>query len=146
MCSCYVQYMYIDMITFSPENVYEELIALQRDKACGPDCIPAQLLKVSAEFISSPLSRIFKLSLDSGTLPRDWITANIVPVHKKGDKHLPSNFCPISLTSIVVKVMERIIHHQLTSVLESNKLISNSQHGFRNKHSTVALLLSAVND
>jgi len=59
------------------------------------------------------------------------VTANIVPVHKKGDKHLPSNYRPISLTSIV-KVMERIIHRQLVHALD---LISDSQHGFCHKHS-----------
>ena len=42
--------------------------------------------------------------------------------------------------------MERIIHCQLTVALESNKLISESQHGFRNKHSTVTLLASTIND
>ena len=93
-----------------------------------------------------PLSRLFQLSLSSGALPRDWVTANVVPVHKKGDKHLPSNYCPISLTSIVVKVMERIIHRQLVLALESKHLISDSQHGFRRKRSTVTLLLSAIND
>ena len=110
----------INTIKFTPENVYEERVNLQCGKACGPDSILAHLLKVGA-FICSPLSRIFQLSLDSGSLPRDWITANIVPVHKKDNKHIPSNYCPISLTSIVVKVMERIIHRQLTSALESNK-------------------------
>ena len=119
---------------------------MQRDKACGPDSIPAYLLKVGADFICSPLFRIFQLSPDSGSLPRDWITANIVPVYKKDDKHLSSNYRPISLTSFVVKVMERIIHRQLTYALESHKLISESQHGFRNKHSTVTLLVSAFDD
>ena len=119
---------------------------MQSDKACGPDNIPAQLIKVTADFICTPLSRIFQLSINSGSLPRDWITANIVPVHKKGDKHLSSNYRPISLTSIIVKVMERIIHRQLITALESKNLISEAQHGFRNKHSTVSLLLSSVND
>lgn len=99
--------------------------------------------KVGADFICIPLSRIF---LDSGSLPRDWVTTNIVPAHKKGDKHLPSNYRPISLTSIVVKAMERIIHHQLSAALESNKLFSESQLGFRNKHSTITLLVSTIDD
>ena len=137
-----------ESIHFYPKliDTVEELVNLQRDKACGPDSIPAHLLKVGADFICSPLSRIFQLSLDSSSLPRDWITANVVPVHKKGDKHLPTNYRPISLTSIVVKVMERIIHCQLSSALESNNLISESQHGFRNKHSTITLLASAIDD
>ena len=44
---------------------------------------------------------------------------------------------PISLTSIVIKVMERIIHCQLLNALEANHLISNFQHGFRHQHSTI---------
>ena len=53
---------------------------LKADKACGPDCIPVQLLQKSAEYISSPLAKFFQLSLSSGKLPRDWVTANIIPV------------------------------------------------------------------
>ena len=84
--------------------------------------------------------------MSTGTLPRDWTTANVVPVFKKGDKKVPSNYRPISLTSIVVKVMERIIRYKLTSVLEKSGRLSDNQFGFRNKRSTVSLLLSAVHD
>ena len=49
-------------IMFTPGNIYDELVTLQCNKACGPDSIPVQLLKVGAELISSPLSRIFQLS------------------------------------------------------------------------------------
>ena len=79
--------------------------------------------------------------MSTGTLPRDWTTANIVPVFKKGDKK--TNYRPISLTSTVVKVIEKIICYKLTSVLEKFGYLSDS---FRNKQSTVSLLLSAVHD
>ena len=72
--SVYFHPKLIDNITFTPANVYEELVNLQRDKACGPDCIPAHLLKEAADFICSPLSRIFQLSIDSGCLPRFWLS------------------------------------------------------------------------
>ena len=49
-------------------------------------------------------------SVISGSLPFDWISANIVPVHKRNDRHLPENYRPISLTSVVVNVLEHIIH------------------------------------
>ena len=83
---------------------------LNCNKACGPDLLSARLLKMSDEFIAPSLAQIFQLSLSSGKLPLDWVSANIVPIHKKGDKHLTTNYRPISLTSIVVKIMERIIH------------------------------------
>ena len=84
--------------------------------------------------------------METGTLPCDWVTANIVPVYKKGDKCDASNYRPISLTSIVVKIMERIIHSQLTSCLEAHGLILNHQYGFHRYHSTTHLLLEATYD
>ena len=88
--------------------VFELLRDQDPNKACGPDLIPARLLKEGAEEISHSLSRIFQLSLCSGTLPQDWISAHIVPVHKKNDKSNPSNYRPISLTSVVVKTLEKL--------------------------------------
>ena len=58
-------------IQFTSENVFEELSNLQHDKPCGPDNLLVQLLTVTAEFISLPISHLFQWSLSSGTLPRD---------------------------------------------------------------------------
>ena len=66
---------------------------------------------------------------------------------QKGDSHLSLNYRPISLTSVVIKVMERIIHRQIVKALETHNLISTYlQHGFRSCHSTVSLLLIAIHD
>ena len=136
----------IRFIKFDVEEVYNELQNLNCNKACGPDLLPARLLKMTAEFIAPSLAQIFQLSLSSGKLPLDWTSANIVPIHKKGDKQLTANYRPISLTSIVVKIMERIIHRQLVCALEEHNLLSDCQFGFRHKRSTVSLLLQAVHD
>ena len=119
---------------------------LNVSKACGPDSITPFLLKSSAEYISVPLSHLFNQSLSTGTLPFDWVSANVVPIHKRNDKHIPGNYRPISLTSVVIKVFERIIHQHLVSALESHHLLSPSQSGFRTRRSTVTLLTEAVND
>ena len=59
----------------------------------------------------------------SDDLPRDWMTANVIPVHKKGNKRLANNYRPISLTLIIVKIMEQIVHHHMIDVLsQSNRL------------------------
>lgn len=84
--------------------------------------------------------------MTTGTLPRDWVCANVVPLFKHDDKHTASNDQPISLTSIVVKTMECIIHSSLTSVLESHNLIGVHQFGFCKHHSTTHLLLQTVYD
>ena len=113
---------------------------------CGPDLIPARLLKEGAAEITHSLTKIFNLTLCSGTLPQDWLSAHIVPVHKKNDKRDPSNYRPISLTSIVVKTLERLVHREVVSALENKKLLSGYQYGFRTKRSTVSLLSEAVHD
>jgi len=102
---------------------------------CDP---PPPLRKLPTLFVHP-----YQLSIDSGCLSRNWITTNIVPEYTR---RVINIYHLISPTSIVVKVMERIIHHQLSAALESNNLISEAQHGFRNKHSTITLILSSVND
>ena len=103
----------LETISFSPDAVYQELMHLNVSKACGPDLLPPLILKKAADFICSPLSSLFNQSMSNGHLPRDWVIANVIPVHKKGNKRLASNYRPIRLTSIIVKVMERIVHHHM---------------------------------
>ena len=136
----------INTVDFTPNVVLKVLTSLNVSKACGPDLIPARLLKEGATSICASLAHLFQLSLDSGTLPSDWTTANVVPVFKRNDRHQPSNYRPISLTSLVVKVMEKIVHCQIMEALESHKLISSFQFGFRCGHSTVDLLLRTIHD
>jgi len=82
--------------------------------------------------------------MSSGKLPQDWITANIVPVFKKGDPRLSSNYRPISLTSIIIKVVERIVRFRIGSALSNNCRLSDCQHGFQPNHSTISSLLTVI--
>ena len=97
-------------VQFTPEIIFNVLHSLPVDKACGPDLLPAKLLKEGAESICVPLSRLFQRSFEVSILPFDWISANVVPVFKRGDRHKPANYRSISLTSLVVKAMEKVIH------------------------------------
>ena len=101
---------------FSEDEVCVELSKIDPRKSCGPDEIPARLLLEGAVWIAKPLSRLFNLSLESGSLPMDWKSSNITPVFKKGSKHSPANYRPINLTSVAVKVLERLIHHRITTL------------------------------
>ena len=68
--------------------------------------------------------------MSTATLPKGWVTANVVPVFKCDDKSIVKNYRPISLTPLIVKTMERIIYSQILSVLESHNKISPCQYGF----------------
>ena len=90
------------------------------------------------------MEKIFKLSLSSGECPEDWRSANVTPIHKKGDRTDPSNYRPVSLTSQVCKVLESIVRKHILKHLEANNILSDKQHGFREGRSCLTNLLEQV--
>ena len=96
-------------LQITTDGVLKLLQNIKVNKSCGPDNIPNIMLKECAVQLAPALSEIFQLSLDSGELPTDWLQANVTPVFKNGDVHQPSNYRPISLTSVTCKLLEHII-------------------------------------
>ena len=135
---------YVEDMSFSEDEEFKALSLIDPSKACGPDCIPGRLLKEGAPWLSEPLVALFNQSLQSGQLPSDWTCANVTPVHKKGSKHDPKNYRPVSLTSTVVKIMERLVHGKITNFLNEHNKLDPSQHGFRSRHSCQTQLLETV--
>ncbi len=119
---------------------------LKINKTPGPDTISPRILKEVKSELVKPLTLLFNTSLQSGSLPDDWKLANVTPIFKKGSKSLPCNYRPISLTSIVCKMLETLIRDKLVNHLEKNKLINNTQHGFRYKRSCLTNLLDFFYD
>ena len=112
----------------------------------NPDKVYPKLLKETKSEILSSLTTVFNMSLRQGIVPSDWKKANVTPIFKKGDKKIPGNYRPISLTSVVGKLLESIIREKIVRYLESHSLIGDSQHGFRNKRSCLSNLLTFYND
>ena len=132
--------------TITNNGVAKLLKDLKLHKAPGPDGIPAEILKLAADEVAPALGCIFQKSLDTGTLPSDWLCANVAPIFKKGDRSVASNYRPISLTSICCKTMEHIIHSNITKHFDNLSIITNKQHGFRKQHSCETQLILTVND
>ena len=132
--------------TISTEGVRRLLRGLKCHSATGPDGIPAYLLREASEELAPALSLLFQASLHQGKIPAAWKSADVAPIFKKGDRHDPSNYRPISLTSIICKIMEHIVHSQIIHHLDDHNLLSESQFGFRKKHSCELQLLLTVND
>ena len=95
-------------VFITPAAVEAKLRHLDATKAQGPDKIPPKVLKELSKELSSPLSLLFNMSIDSGEIPEDWKSAEITPIFKKGSRNEPGNYRPVSLTCIVCKVMESI--------------------------------------
>ena len=81
-------------------------------------------------------------SLNTGVVPRDWRTANVTPIFKKGSRSAPGNYRPVSLTSVCCKVMEQILKDEIVEHLERNSLMGKSQHGFMRGRSCTTNLIS----
>ena len=83
--------------------------------------------------------------MNTGTFPTDWKTSKVVPTYKSGRNSNIENYRPISVIPVVSKIAEKLIHSQLTSYLEQNKLLKSDQFGFRKSRST-ELAAIAVTD
>jgi hypothetical protein len=83
--------------------------------------------------------------MGEGVLPDTWREAIVRPLYKKGKKSDVGNYRPISLTSVMSKIMERIIKNEMMSFLDANGLLSDTQHGFRSKRSVTTQLLQCLN-
>ena len=136
----------MDCITVTPDGVLKLMQEIKIRKATGPDMIPARILKDYATELAPILTFIFQQSLDSGCVPSDWRVANIVPIYKKGDKSIPSNYRPVSITSICSKLIEHIIFSQVMEHYDDHQILVNTQHGFRPGRSCETQLIITTHD
>ncbi len=93
-------------MVFTPDSVMKILQSLSPHKAAGPDELHPKILRALAPFIAEPLTELLNLTLLTTEVPEDWRTANICPIFKKRNQEETGNYRPVSLTSIVRKVME----------------------------------------
>lgn len=131
----------LESFTISPAETLDKLNKMNINKSPGPDMFYPRILRNTSEEITEALTLIFNKSIEQGNVPEDWKMANITPIFKKGDKKLAGNYRPISLTSVVGKLLESIIRDKIVEHLEQCNLIRDSQHGFRAKRSCLTNLV-----
>ena len=110
-------------------------------KSPGVDGIPPKLLKEIVEQISTPLAKVFNLSLEERIFHSKWKEANLTSLFKKGSRNKSENYRPVSLTSVVCKLLETLIREYMVEFLVKHKLINTSQHGFLKARSCLTNLL-----
>ena len=138
--------LYLTNIVLSETNIIEAIHELSTSSAAGPDGIPSSLLVNCATELAPILLIVFTHSLSSGVVPPSFKLAAITPVFKSGDRTTPSNYRPISLTSVFSKVLERIIRKQVSSFIDKKGCLNSTQHGFRSGRSCLSALLSVFDD
>jgi hypothetical protein len=133
--------------SFVPVNEIDvgKLIDRMKPKtSCGQDGISNKLLKHIKSEILLPLTLIINQSILSGIFPNKLKIAKVLPIYKKDDECIFSNYRPVSVLSSVSKVFERVLHDQLYNHFVKNNLFFHSQYGFRHRHSTELAALEVI--
>ena len=108
---------------------------------------PPNCLQRRADEIAPAISILFQASLDQGSVPSAWKKALVVPLFKKGTDHYhPWIYRPISLTAILCKLCEHVVHSTIINHLSEHNILSDAQHGFRKRRSCDTQLILTVDD
>lgn len=133
-------------IIFTEDLVKEAIKSMRLNSAPGPDGLNCHILKNCSAEISASLVILFTKSMSEGIVPDVCKQAVVVPVFKGGEISDPSNYRPVSLTSIMMKVMEKIVREQIVNYMSANNLFNPTQHGFRKGRSCLSALLRVYDE
>ena len=123
-------------------EVKNVLKSLPSKNSTGTDNISYRLLKEAGPGVVGPLTTLFNISLRKGEVPGEWKCAMVSPIFKGGnrDQEEATNYRPISLTSCVARVLEKLINVHLSKYLQENSLLCHQQAGFLPSQSTITQL------
>ena len=133
-------------IDISASDIYDLLNDLDTTKSSASNCIHPRLLKEAANQLTKPILMIFRLSVSTGTVPSKWKNVIVSPIHKADDRHSPKNYRPITITSVLCRLLEKLIKKKLMNHLLSNGVIPSEQHGFMQQKSCLTNLLETMED
>ena len=115
---------------------------MKDNKSPGMDGIPPKLPKETVEQIDIPTCKSVQLVIKEGVDAFEWKEANIIPLFKKSSSIKSDNYRPVSLTSVMCKLLERLIKDHMVEFLVKHKLLNSSQHGFLKARSCSTNMLS----
>ena len=131
-----------NFLDVAEDDIIAAIDELSNNSAAGPDGFPAVMLKKLKHVLAKPLLAIWRQSLDEGICPNQAKQSTITPLHKGKSTAHAANYRPVTLTSHLVKIFEKVLRKHVVSHLEKNNLYNNTQHGFRAGRSCLSQLLS----
>ena len=115
--------------------------------------IPSQLLQLGCDYLAPLLSQLFNDCIVSGVFPDAFKLSNVTPLFKKGSRNSIENYRPISVLNNLHKIFERLVYTRLSSFVDSCRILSSNQFGFRSDSNTelaslklIAKILPAILD
>ena len=129
-------------INIKEQMIRNEILKLNVNKSCRPDEIHPQILIELIDLVPKPPALLINKTMDEGYILQDWKMAYVSPRFKKGARDKAENYRPISLTSIVCKLMKHFVKNSIMTHMRAENLLSSKQYGFINGRSTTTQLLS----
>ena len=126
------------------EHEVKTIIAEMRQTSSGEDELSVSIIKALSQPLSKPLAHVINLSMTQGRFPNKLKSAIVIPIFKKGDSTHAENYRPISILSNISKIFEKVMYKRIYNFLESHNIISDTQFGFRQNHSTEHALIHFV--
>jgi hypothetical protein len=125
------------------EEVERKVMAAKPWKAPGDDGLPATVWKELWPVVKERVLQLFRLSLGSGELPRQWRSARIIPLRKpdKDDYTAAGAWRPISLLSTLGKVLEAVVAERISYMVETHGLLPANHFGARKRRSAEQALI-----
>lgn len=124
------------MLPVDQKEIETIIMSLKSSSAVGWDGIPSKVLKTSCTTLAPIITKICNLCISKGIFPNCFKKALVMPVFKGGDRSSVNNYRPISMLTTLSKIFEKVLNKRLVSYLETQKLLSPNQYGFRKGKST----------
>ena len=119
-----------------------EIIESFKKNSPGPDKIPPKFVRIGAPALSNILSSLINECFSNGIYPDPIKIARLTPLHKGDLKEQSKNYRPISILSILSKIIEKLTYKRLIKFIDKNCILNSNQFGFRKAHSTVHAITS----
>jgi len=128
-----------------PDLIIKAIYSI-KSQAVGVDGINIVFVKMCLPALLPVFDHLFNFSLQNGCFPSIWKQANIIPIPKVKDPKVCKDYRPVSILCLLGKVLEKIVHIQVTEYLNDHDLYASNQSGYRKGHSTITALLKVTDD
>ena len=126
------------------EEIVKIISKFNQNKSPGHDGIGNLIVKNVAHIVSRPLADIFNLLLSTGGVPEQLKIVKVIPIYKKENAEIFSNYRPVSVLPCFSKIWERLLFNRCMDYIDKNNLLNEMQFGFRPNHSTYMAIIELV--
>lgn len=132
-------------VSITNDEICMAIKQLRNGASAGPDLLINEFFKFASESCILCIHHLFNKIFEIGYFPEKWSEGFIVPVHKKGDRNLSSNYRGITLLSVLGKLFTRVLNNRLIYWAETYGIYIEAQAGFRKHMSTIDNLFVLFN-